>query len=89
MKKLIFIGAIALAGCFAFSSCNSKITKEDVAKLNKLIEEEKCEDALKMVKGWAGKEFEEGVTRYDIEGEKHCGAELDDLVDNLGKNKKK
>lgn len=87
MKRLIFIGAIALAGCFAFSSCNSKITKDDVAKLNKLIEEEKCDDALKMVKGWEGKEFDEGVHCRDIEGENHCGKELDDLVDNLGKKK--
>lgn len=87
MKKLLFIGAIALVACFAFSSCNSKITKEDVAKVNKLIEEEKCDEALKMVKGWEGKEFDEGVHRSDIEGEKSCGKELDDLVDNLGKKK--
>jgi hypothetical protein len=87
MKRLIFIGAIALAACFAFSSCSNKITKEDVAKLNKLIEDEECDEAIKMVKSWEGKEFDEGVYRGDIEGEYACGDELDDLVDNLGKKK--
>lgn len=87
MKKLLFIGAIALAASLAFSSCSSKITKEDVAKVNKLIEDEKCDEALKMVKGWEGKEFDEGVHRGDIKGEKSCSDELDNLVDNLGKKK--
>ena len=82
MKKLLFIGAIALAACFALSSCNSKITKGDVEELNKLIQEEKCDEALKMVKGWEGKEFDEGV-------EKSCSDELNNLVDNLGKKSKK
>jgi len=89
MKKLLFIGAVALAACFALSSCNSKITKEDVAKVNKLIKEKKCDEALKMVKGWEGKEFEDGVHRGDIEGEMSCSDELDNLVDNLGKKSNK
>ncbi len=89
MKKLLFIGAIALAACFALSSCNSKITKGDVEELNKLIQEEKCDEALKMVKGWEGKEFDEGVHLGDIKGEKSCSDELNNLVDNLGKKSKK
>ena len=88
MKKFLFIGAIALAACFALSSCSSKITKGDVEKLNKLIEEKKCDEALIMVASWEGKEFDEGVRRGDIKGEKSCSDELDELVDNLGKKKK-
>ena len=89
MKKLLFIGAVALAACFALSSCNSKITKSDVEELNKLIEEDKWDKALEMVISWEGKEFDEGVRRSDIKGEKNCGDVLDELVDNLGKKSKK
>ena len=90
MKKLLFIGAIALAACFALSSCdNSKITKSDVEKLNKLIEEDKCVEAVDLVMSWEGKEFDEDVYRSDIIGEKGCGASLKILVDDLGKKRKK
>ncbi|MBR5983321.1 MAG: hypothetical protein IK025_06340 [Bacteroidales bacterium] len=63
MKKLLFIGMIAFASCFAMTSCGSKITEADVQKVEDAINAGNCDEAAKIVEGWKGK------TDFDAKGE--------------------
>jgi len=72
MKKLLFIGAIALAACLAFSNCGGKVTNDDIEKVNKLMEDGKCEDAAKEIEAWADKDFDENFDIRKIK-EGKCG----------------
>lgn len=55
MKKLLFIGMIAFASCFAMTSCGSMITEADVQKVEDAVNNGNCDEAAKIVESWKGK----------------------------------
>lgn len=60
MKKVLFIGMLALATCFAMSSCGSKITEAEVDQFEAAINDGNCDEAVKIVESWKGKSDFEG-----------------------------
>jgi len=90
MKKLLFIGAIALVAAFAFSSCAGNVTKDDVKAFK---EAKDCDAKVKVVQGWEGKkdfdedakkEFTEAMKELDLD----CVKKIGEAADKIGGEKK-
>lgn len=59
MKRILFIGMIAFATCFAMSSC-AKVTEKDVEQFETAINNGNCDEAVKVIESWKGKTDFEG-----------------------------
>ena len=92
MKKILFIGAIALAACLAFSSCGNHVNSDDVKAFK---EAKDCDAKIKVVEGWVkdgkddkmtedvSKEFEEALKEVDP----FCLEKITTAVKKLGGDK--